>query len=95
MQSFPKGTTIVATASFLKAGVLTNPSVTTAATESPSGVQIGYTYLTDSQLVRPSTGVFKLTFIANESGVWAVKFTGTVLAAGVEEIKFRIRESEF
>lgn len=104
MRSFPKGATIVATASFLRAGVLTDPSVITARTESPTGTQTGYTYGVDSQLTQPDddqevpeprTGVFQLTFIANESGVWSIKFTGTVTAAGVEEIKFRVRESEF
>jgi hypothetical protein len=62
-------------------GVATNPTTTTLAVTSPSGVATSYT---GGQLANPSTGKFTIDIICDEAGEWQYVWTGTGAATDAE-----------
>lgn len=72
-----------------------DPTAVMFQARSPAGTVTSYTYGTDAQLTRVSTGVYRATVDANAVGIWHYRFysTGTGKAAG--EGKFEVEPSVF
>lgn len=93
MKSFLGGDTVNIFATFLVGDTLTNPTAVTADVSDGDGVQTTYTYGVDSELTRPSTGVYKLELLLDPPGEWSIRFTGTGTAAGTQETTILALES--
>ena len=62
--------------------------------QDPSGNQVTYTYGTDAELVKDSTGNYHVDVDADEAGLWYYRFeSGTEQAAG--ESRFFVKDSVF
>lgn len=69
-----------------------NPTVTTFKFTDPSGNTTTYTYGTDDELARDSTGNFHVDITPDEPGVWYYKWQGTGAVVAAEEGSFNVRE---
>lgn len=71
---------------------LFNPATVACIIQNPAGVKKTYTFGTDSELVRPSTGYYTLQFTVDKSGFWTYRWVSTGSPGqGEEERKFRVR----
>lgn len=72
--------------------VETNPTVTVFKFTDPSGNTITYTYDTDDELERDSTGNFHVDITIDEPGTWYYRWIGTGTVVAAEEGSFYVRE---
>ena len=89
------GTTVTLTAQFTdSAGVLSNPATVLFKTLDPDGTILTYTYGTDANVTRPSTGNYQATMVPDQGGRWRIRWetTGGVL---VTEDDFIVKDSQF
>lgn len=93
MKTFTGGDTVYVFASFLVGDTLTNPTAVTAEVYDGDGTATTYTYGTDAELTRPSTGVYRLELELDPAGEWIIRFNGTGTAAGSQEVKIQALES--
>lgn len=82
--------TAVATNTFAVGGTATDPDAVTVALTDPNGDTTTYTYGTDGELTKSSTGVYVLTVAVPTDGVWQYVFVGTGAAADVQPGSFRV-----
>ena len=61
----------------------------------PSGNITTYTYGSDAQLVKDSTGNYHVDVTIDEEGTWFYRFTGTGTVVAAGESFFYARESHF
>jgi len=77
------------------AGSVVDPSALTFRYKRPSGSVTIYTYGTDAELVRDSTGVYYVDITTTEKGTWSYRFASTSGAVAAGEGEFIVLTSEF
>jgi len=95
MNSYPLGLPVRCACSFTAAGILTDPSTVQAKIRAPDGTITTYRYLTDTELVRDSTGVFHVDVVTTLGGTWAYRFISTGTAEAANEAEFFVQFSDF
>ena len=94
---FP-GTTMSVTASFTNdAGAPADPVSVVFKTHSPDGDIATYTYGTDGNVSKSSTGNYAATFVADRAGRWRTRWEGTDALGNtiVIEDNFNVQASRF
>lgn len=78
-----------------RSGAFVDPTTITFKIKSPTGTITTYTYITDEELVKESTGRYYIIVEPDESGTWHYRFsgTGTIKAAG--ESRFTVKPTQF
>lgn len=77
------GSTQAVTASFYLTDVLTDPDTVKARVLSPSCSETSYTYGTDDEVSKSSTGVYQLIFTPDAGGRWHIRWEATYTGSGV------------
>ncbi len=78
MASFPVGSQLTLKAVFRTAeGEAANPSTVTMDLKDPAGVVTTYSYLTDNELTRTSTGHYEFLLVFDTAGTWYARWNGT------------------
>lgn len=96
MNSYDKGDLIRCSGAFTDAdGAAQDPTAVFFQFKNPSGETTTYTYDDDAELVKVSTGNYRVDVNADEIGTWSYRFysTGTGQAAG--EGQFSVKKTEF
>jgi hypothetical protein len=96
MANYDKGDLVRCSAAFTNsAGTAIDPTAVLFKVKDPSGNITSYTYVTDAELVKDSTGNYHVDVDADEVGKWYYRFysTGTGQAAGDSD--FTILETQF
>jgi hypothetical protein len=92
------GTTMSLTAAFTDAnGAPADPATVVFKTYSPWGIISTYTYGTDDNVSKVSTGNYAASFIADHSGRWRTRWEGTDAIGNVIVIEdnFNVQRSRF
>lgn len=76
------------------AGVVTDPTGVTFSCKKPDGTSTAYTYPTDAQVGRISTGVYYVDFAITLVGRHVFRFAGTGAVATAETGEFYARRNE-
>jgi len=95
---YAPGTTMELTASFTNAaGQASDPATIVFKTYSPNGQKASYTYGTDANVTKQSTGNYAATFVADVSGRWRTRWEGTDAIGNVIVIEdfFNVQKSRF
>lgn len=79
------GTTLTLYTRFKVGGVYTDPTTVKFTAKSPHGTLTTYVYPTDTEIVKESTGKYKIDFQPDKVGTWHYRFEGTGTAKGVSE----------
>ena len=96
MNQYSKGDLVRCSASFAdSAGTATNPSAVIFQVRNPAGTTTSYTYGTDAEVVRPSTGSYYVDVNANLVGTWHYRFYSTGTGQAADEASFRVKDSYF
>lgn len=80
------------------AGTVLDPDVIKFQVRDPSGNLTNFTYLTDAELVKDSTGTYHADVAIDEKGDWWYRFYGLTsggTAQGASENWFRVSQSRF
>lgn len=94
---FP-GTTMAVTAAFTNAnGIPSDPATVIFKTYAPCGRVAQYTYGTDGNVSKSSTGNYAATFVADRAGRWRTRWEGTDALGNtiVIEGSFNVQASRF
>jgi len=93
---FTQGAVVRVTGTFTNAaGSPTDPTTVIFKFKNPLGVTTTYTYPTDSQLVKSSTGIYYVDVNADISGAWRTRFYSTGTGKAADEDFFMVAESDF
>ena len=78
-------------------GAALDPETVIFKTHSPCGKDTTYTYGTDENVTRQSTGNYQATFVADTSGRWHTRWEGTDVFGNVIVIEdfFAVQKSRF
>jgi len=73
-------------------GNAVDPTTVVFKIKDPSSNVTTYTYGTDSEVVKDSTGNYHVDYVVDESGTWSVRWegSGNISAAGEQKIYVRI-----
>lgn len=94
--TYALGTDVVCRGLFkTSAGVAADPSVVKFSVKNPNGVITTYTYVTDVQVVKDSTGHYHVNVDANEAGTWYFRFFATGTGKAADESSFIVAPSQF
>lgn len=94
--SYDKGDLVRVTATFTNsAGTPVDPAALTFKFKNPLGTVTPYTYPTNPELVRGSTGVYYVDINANVHGTWRTRFEATGVGQSAVENFFMIKDSDF
>lgn len=63
--------------------------------KSPAGTTTTYTYGTDADLIKASTGNYYLEFAITAAGIWFYRWEGNTTNLAAEEGSFFVRETSF
>lgn len=77
------------------AGAAFDPLTVTAKIKTPLGAITTYVLGTHAELIKDSTGNYRVNVPVNAQGVWAYRFEGTGANASAGENTFQVRESVF
>lgn len=95
MNSYDKGDLVRVTAAFTNAaGTATDPTTVVCKVRSPSGITT-YTYGTDAELVKDSTGNYHLDINITADGQWWYRWEGTGAVQQAGEGSFTVARSAF
>jgi hypothetical protein len=72
-------------------GTLINPDTVNVSIKTPAGHLTTYTYGTDAEVVRDSTGLYHLDVDADTSGTWYYRWFSTGSGQAAEEKRFDVR----
>lgn len=93
--TFDIGDLVTLTCAFTVSGTATNPTAVTCKVKKPGVSATTYTYGTDSELTRPSTGNYELALSVDYDstyvGEWYYQWRGTGTCQAVEEGMFIVR----
>lgn len=96
MNQYSKGDLVRCSASFAtSAGAATNPTAVLFQVKTPAGSTTTYTYGTDAQLVRASTGNYYVDVDASQVGTYHYRFYSTGTGQAADEGSFRVKDSNF
>lgn len=70
-----------------------DPTTISITVRSPSGVITTYLYLTDSEVVRDSTGIYHAAIDATESGMWYYRWWSTGSGQASDEQRYEVLEA--
>jgi hypothetical protein len=76
-------------------GALTDPTTASVITRSPSGTETTYTYPTDSEYAKTSTGIYVLTVVLDASGQWWFRGKADGALVGANETSQAVSPSHF
>ena len=79
------GSASVITVNITKAGVLIDPTALTFEYEQPDSTIITYTYGVGTNIVKTSTGIYTITVVLSQSGVWRYRWQSTAPNHGAVE----------
>ena len=89
MNTYPEGSIVTVSGTFRGlAGTVTDPSVVKLTVKTPDGTQTTYTYGSDAEVVKSSTGVYTADLdTTNKRGLWIYTWwsTGTAQADSGEQ----------
>ena len=77
------------------AGTFTDPTAILFKFRTPANLATTYTYGTDSQLVKDSTGKYHVDLSMTQEGDWYYRFEGTGALQAASEKNFKVRDSVF
>jgi len=92
--SFVSGDSIRFTVLFEVSGTATDPTTVTFRTRNPNKIVQSYVYLTDAEVVRVSTGSFRIDLQFDLPGMWYYRWEGTGVAPGASEDRVKIEKSQ-
>lgn len=96
MNQYSKGDLVRCSASFAdSAGTATNPTAVLCQVKTPAGTTTTYTYGTDAELVRASTGNYYVDVDASLVGTYHYRFYSTGTGQAADEGSFRVKDSNF
>lgn len=96
MNQYSKGDLVRCSASFAtSAGAATDPTAVLAQVRNPAGTTTTYTYGTDAELVKVSTGNYYVDVNANQVGTWHYRFYSTGTGQAADEGSFKVKDSNF
>ena len=96
MNSYDKGDLVRCSGAFTDgSGNAQDPDVVIFKFTNPSGTTTTYTYSTDAQLVKDSTGNYHVDVDADETGLWRTRWEATGTGQAADESAFRVTESQF
>ena len=81
VNSYPYLTTVRVQVTWTVSSTATDPSAVNLRQINPTGTQTNFTYLTDNEVVKASTGVYRFDLTLNEEGIWYYRWEGTGLSA--------------
>ena len=90
---FPSGDTIRFGITFEIASVATDPTTVTFRTKNPNGTVRSFVYLTDDEVVKVGTGIYRIDLALNLVGEHHIRWEGTGDAPGVTEDRVLITAS--
>ena len=61
----------------VSSGTLTNPTAVTVTVREPDATKTVYTYPTDPEVVRDSTGIYHISIVPDAVGRWGFYWLGT------------------
>jgi uncharacterized protein YfaS (alpha-2-macroglobulin family) len=94
MNLYQVGNVVRCTGAFTSAaGAAVDPTTVTFRARKPDGTLITYVYGTNAELVRDSTGNYRVDVSADAAGRWAYRFEGTGSAPSAAERLFRVEAS--
>jgi hypothetical protein len=85
------GAVVRVSAPFRTSGVAVDPTTVQAKIRTPDGTVTTYTYGTDSQLVKDSTGNYHVDVTTTADGTHTVRFSSTGVGAAADEVAFFTR----
>jgi len=94
--SYDKGDLVRISAAFTNsAGTAIDPTAVLCKFTDPSGNTTTYTYNTDAELVKDSTGNYHVDIDADEAGLWYYRFYATGTGQSAAEDNFHVKTSKF
>jgi hypothetical protein len=75
------------------AGAVADPTVITCVVKSPLGTSTTYTYGTDAELTRTSTGIYNLDLSIVDAGTYKYKFAGIGALVTADQGRVEVRRS--
>jgi hypothetical protein len=77
--NYPEGTLVTVQGTFRNsAGALADPSVVKVTTVDPDGIETTYTYLTDADVLKSSTGIYTMNIdTTSKRGLWLYTWFST------------------
>lgn len=94
MTTYDKGDLVRVSGMFAdSAGVATDPTVVKFSFTNPAGTTTTYTYPTDVQLVKDSTGNYHVDIDASSSGTWLYRFYSTGTGQAAAEGEFFVKSN--
>ena len=87
-----KGQLVKCSGVFTIDGAEADPDVVKVTITNPSGESTTYTYGTDAELVKASTGNYSVNVDADEAGTWYYRFWSTGDGQASEQSNFEVRE---
>lgn len=76
-------------------GVLTDPTTITLKVRPPGGAQTAYTFAA-AQLIKESTGIYRMDLAINTGGVWTYRWEGAgTLIASTPDREFTVFGTSF
>lgn len=91
MITYDVGDRIPQSVAFTIDDVAADPTVLTCQVRKPDGTETTYTYVTDPEIVKDSTGTYHINIDAVQSGRYSGVWTGTGTAIGSERWEFAVR----
>jgi hypothetical protein len=95
LNSYDLGDLVRCTGTFASSDANVNPAAVLFKIKTPSGTITTYTYGTDAELVRDSTGVYHVDVDAAEHGNYTFKFWSTGIGQAAAEGQFFVRQTMF
>jgi hypothetical protein len=93
---YDKGDLVRITGTFTTAaGVATDPTAVLFSIKNPAGTTTTYTYGTDAQLVKSTTGIYYVDVNVNAVGTWYYKFYSTGTGQSASEGLFFVPPTQF
>jgi len=94
--SYQQGDLVRISATFKNsAGTAIDPTSVKAHYKKPDGTKVTKTYPTDAEVVKDSTGNYRMDIDANAAGVWKYGWSSTGTGQAAEQSEFHIAAWEF
>lgn len=97
MAAYDRGQSIKLITAFTDAnGDAASPTTVVCKVEKPDGTETTYTDISTPAIANPSTGTYTLVIVADQSGMWSYRWTGTTgTTVAVDEQQFHVLGSVF